>query len=72
MTSFKALPLLASQVDDILPGDVSYGADGRQIAAAQRKDLDITKTEEAQLSEELGNVVRVPTSGGNGVSPVLA
>ena len=74
MTAFKALPLLASQVDDILPGDVSYGADGRQIAAAQRKDLDITKTEEAQLSEELGNVVRVPPSGGTGVSqaPVLS
>ena len=74
MTAFKAPPLLASQVDDILPGEASYGTDGRQIAAAQRTDLDITKSQEAELSEELGNVVRVPPSGGTGVSqaPVLS
>ena len=72
MTAFKAPPLLASQVDDILPGDASYGADSRQIAAAQRKDLDITKSQEAELSEGLGNVVRVPTKGGTGVSQAPA
>jgi hypothetical protein len=72
MTAFKAPPLLASQVDDILPGDASYGADSRQIAAAQRKDLDITKSQEAGLSEGLGNVVRVPTKGGTGVSQAPA
>lgn len=72
MIPLKTLRSFASQIGSLLSGDASSSTDDRQNAAGQRKDLDITKSQEAQLSEELGNVVRVPSKDGTGVSQAPA
>ena len=72
MIPFKTFSSLASKVGDLLSGETYSSTDDRQNAAGQRKDLDITKSQEAQLSEELGNVVRVPSTDGTGVSQAPA
>ena len=72
MIPITTLRSFASQIGSLLSGDASSSTDDRQNAAGQRKDLDITKSQEAQLSEELGNVVRVPSKDGTGVSQAPA
>lgn len=72
MTPIKTLRLFASQIGSLLSGDASSSTDGPQNAAEQRKDLDIIKLQEAQLSAGLDNVVRVPSKDGTGVSQAPA
>lgn len=68
----SALRRLAAKVDNLFESKASLAANDAQFDAKQRKEFDITKTEDAKLSDGLGNVVRVPTSGGNGVSQAPA
>lgn len=68
----SALRRLAAKVDNLFESKASLAANDAQFDAKQRKEFDITKTEEAKLSGGLGNVVRVPTSGGTGVSQAPA
>lgn len=72
MTSSQTHPSLASKLGSLLSGEAFSLADDSQGAAEQCNDLDITKSQEAQLSEELGNVVRVPSTDGTGVSQAPA
>ena len=68
----SALRRLAAKVDHLFDSNASLSANDAQFDAKQRNEFDITKTEDAKLSDGLGNVVRVPTSGGNGVSQAPA
>lgn len=68
----SALRRLAAKVDNLFNSNASLAANDAQFDAKQRNEFDITKSKEAKLSDGLGNVVRVPTSGGNGVSQAPA
>lgn len=72
MSILSALRRLAAKVDNFLDSNASSAANDAQFAAQQRNEFDITKSKDAGASDGLGNVVRVPTSGGNGVSQAPA
>lgn len=72
MSFRSALLRLATKVENFFGTSTSLAANDTPIAEPQRKVLDITKIEDAKLSDGLGNVVRVPTKGGNGVSQAPA
>ena len=68
----SALRRLAAKVDHLFDSNASLSANDAQFDAKQRNEFDITKSKDAGASDGLGNVVRVPTSGGNGVSQAPA
>jgi len=68
----SALRRLAAKVDNLFNSNASLAAKDAQFDAKQRNEFDITKSKDAKLSDGLGNVVRVPTLGGNGVSQAPA
>lgn len=72
MKSSSALRRLAAKVDNLFNSKASFAANDAQFDAEQRNEFDITKSKDAGASDGLGNVVRVPTSGGNGVSQAPA
>ena len=68
----SALRRLAAKVENLFNSKASSAANDAQFDAKQRNEFDITKSKDAGASDGLGNVVRVPTSGGNGVSQAPA
>ena len=72
MSILSALRRLAAKVDNLLDSKASLAANDDQFDAKQRNGFDITKSINAGALDGLGNVVRVPTSGGNGVSQAPA
>lgn len=72
MSLFYSLRRLAAKVENLFDSKASLAANDAQFDAKQRNGFDITKSIDAGASDGLGNVVRVPTSGGNGVSQAPA
>ncbi|MBP9940836.1 MAG: site-specific integrase [Comamonas sp.] len=72
MSLISAIRRLATKFDDLLDSKASLAANDAQFDAKQRNEFDITKSNDAGASDGLGNVVRVPTKGGNGVSQAPA
>ena len=68
----SALRRLAAKVDNLFNSNASLAANDAQFDAKQRNEFDITKSNAAGAADGLGNVVRVPTLGGNGVSQAPA
>ena len=72
MKSTSVLRRLAAKVENLFNSKASSAANDAQFDAKQRNEFDITMSKDAGASDGLGNVVRVPTSGGNGVSQAPA
>lgn len=72
MSILSALRRLAAKVDNFLDSNASSAANDAQFAARQRNEFDITKPNAAGAAGGLGNVVRVPSNDGTGVSQAPA
>ena len=68
----SALRRLAAKVDNLFNSNASLAAKDAQFDVKQRNEFDITKSKDAKLSDGLGNVVRVPSIDGTGVSQAPA
>ena len=67
-----ALRRLATTVENLFDSKASSAANDAQFDAKQGNDFDITKSKDGGASDGLGNVVRVPSNDGTGVSQAPA
>lgn len=72
MKPLNVLRGLATSIANLFDSKASLATNDEQFDAKQRNEFDITKSNAAGAADGLGNVVRVPTSGGNGVSQAPA
>ena len=68
MTTFNPFNWAATNLKSLIGTIASSEENSKKIAAQQRNGFDITKSINAGASDGLGNVVRVPSIDGTGVS----
>ena len=72
MKPLNVLRGLATSIANLFDKSASFDDGQAAIAALQRNEFDITKSKDAGASDGLGNVVRVPSNDGTGVSQAPA
>ena len=72
MTTFNPFNWAATHLKSLIGTIASSEENSKKIAAQQRNGFDITKSINAGASDGLGNVVRVPSIDGTGVSQAPA